>query len=202
MSLLGKNRILPVVEIANASDAVALAEAFLEGGISVIEITLRTPQAWSAIDNILKKNLPITVGIGSIQNVAQLKQSQDSGAHFGVTPALSASLISASKLSDWPLVPGVATPGEALNAHEAGFHLLKLFPAVPVGGTAWLKAVAGPLPHLQFVPTGGITVDTASEFLALGNVVAVGGSWLAPKTLLADKNFKAIAALAKKASLL
>jgi 2-dehydro-3-deoxyphosphogluconate aldolase / (4S)-4-hydroxy-2-oxoglutarate aldolase len=196
MNLLGNNRFVPVVEIDDPEDAVALAQALCEGGISIIEVTLRTQGAWLCIERILKHGLPIKLGVGSILNAEQYALAQASGAAFGVSPMLTPGLMGAARNGTLPLIPGVATPSEALVAYEAGFKVLKFFPAVPNGGVAWLQAVNGPLPLLSFIPTGGVGADNAYQFLNLSNVAAVGGSWITPKKLIQARDFKAITQLA------
>jgi 2-dehydro-3-deoxyphosphogluconate aldolase / (4S)-4-hydroxy-2-oxoglutarate aldolase len=196
MNLLNDNRFVPVVEINDPEDAVGLAQALCEGGISIIEVTLRTQSAWLCIERILKRGLPIKLGVGSILTTEQYRLAQSCGAAFGVSPMLTPSLTSAAKSGSLPLIPGVATPSEALVAYEAGFEVLKFFPAVPNGGVAWLQAVNGPLPLLKFIPTGGVGADNANEFLSLSNVAAVGGSWITPKKLIQARDFKAITQLA------
>jgi 2-dehydro-3-deoxyphosphogluconate aldolase/(4S)-4-hydroxy-2-oxoglutarate aldolase len=194
------SKFVPVVEIDDAAHAVPLAHALLAGGVDVIEITLRTSAALAAIEAIAKADVPIALAAGTVLNAVHLKACADAGAAFAISPGASAALLAAGSKSAIPLVPGVATPSEAMTAAEHGYHLLKLFPAQAVGGVPLLKSLAGPLPDLRFVPTGGIDATNAAQFLALPNVRAVGGSWLAPRKLIAQGDWAGITALAREAT--
>jgi 2-dehydro-3-deoxyphosphogluconate aldolase/(4S)-4-hydroxy-2-oxoglutarate aldolase len=194
------SRFVPVVEIDDAAQAVPLAHALAAGGVDVIEITLRTRAALPAIEAIARANVPIALGAGTVLTGAQLADCANAGARFAISPGASLALLHAGRSGAIPLVPGIATPSEAMTAAEHGYQLLKLFPATAVGGTALLKGIAGPLPELRFVPTGGIDASNAAQFLALPNVRAVGGSWLAPRKLIAAGDWAGITALARAAS--
>jgi 2-dehydro-3-deoxyphosphogluconate aldolase / (4S)-4-hydroxy-2-oxoglutarate aldolase len=194
------SRFVPVVEIDDATHAIPLAHALLAGGVDVIEITLRTAHALPAIEAIAKDGVPIALGAGTVLSALQLTACADAGARFAISPGASRSLLEAGANNVIPFIPGVATPSEAMSAAELGYTLLKLFPAAAVGGVPLLKGIAGPLPELHFIPTGGIDAKNANEFLALPNVRAVGGSWLAPRKLIAAKDWAGITALAKAAT--
>jgi 2-dehydro-3-deoxyphosphogluconate aldolase / (4S)-4-hydroxy-2-oxoglutarate aldolase len=199
LDTLANERVVPVIEMSRAEDAVPLCEALLAGGIGLIEITLRTTAALAAIEAVAKANVPIKLGVGSLSQPEQFTQVKNAGAQFGISPALTPRLIDAAKSSGLPMIPGVATPGEALAAFEAGFVVQKFFPAGASGGIEWIKSVAGPLPMIRFVPTGGINAANMNDFLACPNVLAVGGSWIAPKKLIEAKDWAGITALCKLA---
>jgi 2-dehydro-3-deoxyphosphogluconate aldolase / (4S)-4-hydroxy-2-oxoglutarate aldolase len=199
MRFFGQSRFVPVVEISNVKHAVPLAQALIAGGVDVIEITLRTAEALDCIAAIAAARLPIHLGVGSLSTAEHFRQARQAGASFGVSPALTQTLADAARANDLPLIPGVATPSEALRASELGFEVLKFFPAEINGGLPWLKAVAGPLPNLRFAPTGGIDAGNAGQYLAQKNVLAVGGSWLAPVRLIEAGDWAAITRLCKAA---
>jgi 2-dehydro-3-deoxyphosphogluconate aldolase / (4S)-4-hydroxy-2-oxoglutarate aldolase len=200
LQILSGQRVVPVIEIARAQDAVPLCQALLAGGIGLIEITLRTDAALAAIEAVAKANVPIKLGVGSLSRPEQFKQVKDLGAQFGISPALTPRLIDAAQASGLPMIPGVATAGEALAAFEAGFAVQKFFPAAASGGTEWLKSVAGPLPMIKFVPTGGINAENMMNYLGCPNVLAIGGSWIAPKKLIEAGDWAGITALCKLAT--
>ena len=202
MDFLLRNPCIPVVEISQVAHAVPLAKAILEGGITAIEITLRTAQAFDCIASIAAAQLPIALGVGSLTTPAQVQRAKQLGAQFGVSPALTEGLAAAALQHQLDLIPGVATPSEALRAYELGFAVMKFFPAEVNGGLAWLKAVAGPLPDLRFVATGGIDASNASPYLAQKNVCAVAGSWLAPSRLIAAEVWPQITRLCQAAAAL
>jgi 2-dehydro-3-deoxyphosphogluconate aldolase / (4S)-4-hydroxy-2-oxoglutarate aldolase len=199
LSILEGQKIVPVIEINRAQDAVPLCEALLAGGIGLIEITLRTDAAFAAIEAVAKSGVPIKLGVGSLSKPEQFTQVKALGALFGISPALTPRLIDAAHASGLATIPGVATPGEALAAYEAGFSVQKFFPAAASGGTEWLKSVAGPLPQIKFVPTGGINAANMKDYLACPNVLAIGGSWVAPKKLIEAGDWAGITALCKAA---
>ncbi len=194
-----KSRFVPVVEIERAQDAVPLAQALLAGGVDVIEITLRTSAGLEAIAAIAKANLPIHLGAGTVLTAKQLAQVQDAGATFALSPGATPSLIAAAVKSGFAFIPGVATASEVMVLQDAGFELVKFFPAVPSGGSAALGAIAGPLPTMKFIPTGGIGLSNCSEFLKLANVRAVGGSWLTPKSLIRNGQWQELTQLCLEA---
>ena len=194
--------VIPVLVIEHAELAVPLARALIAGGVRVLELTLRTPAALQAMRAIADEVEGAIVGAGTITRPDEFEQCRKAGAVFGVSPGLTVELIAAAKASSFPLLPGVMTPSEIIAARAAGFRQLKLFPAVQAGGIGMLKAFAGPFPEVAFCPTGGITAATASEYLALPNVVCVGGSWLAPAEIVAARDWPRITALAQQAQAL
>jgi 2-dehydro-3-deoxyphosphogluconate aldolase/(4S)-4-hydroxy-2-oxoglutarate aldolase len=194
--------VIPVIAIDKLEHAVPLAKALVAGGIRVLEVTLRTEHGLPAIRAIAEQVPGAIVGVGTLTSPEEFAASRDAGAVFGVSPGLTAALIAAAKSSGLPLLPGVMTPSEVMAAREAGFRQLKLFPAVPAGGVGMLNAIAGPLADVTFCPTGGISQETASQFLACKNVACVGGSWLTPKNAIEIGDWNKITALAKAASAL
>lgn len=200
--ILSAGAVIPVMAIDDLSTAVDLAHALVEGGIPTLEITLRTPVGVDAIRLIAKEVPNAIVGAGTVTNPEQLQAVEDAGAVFAISPGLHETLAKASHQSSIPLIPGVATPGEVQLALEHGINTLKLFPAEVVGGKAMLKALYGPYPDIRFCPTGGITLESAPEYLALPNVLCVGGSWLTPKNAVKNQDWATITRLAKEAAAL
>ncbi|WP_312266788.1 bifunctional 4-hydroxy-2-oxoglutarate aldolase/2-dehydro-3-deoxy-phosphogluconate aldolase [Neisseria sp.] len=200
--ILSASAVVPVMAIDDINTAVDLAHALVEGGIPTLEITLRTEHGLKAIELIKKEVKGAIVGAGTVTNPDQLKAVEDAGAVFAISPGLHESLAKASHNSGIPLIPGVATPGEVQLALEHGIDTLKLFPAEVVGGKAMLKALYGPYAHVRFCPTGGITLESAPEYLKLPNVLCVGGTWLTPKEAVQNKDWATITRLAKEASAL
>jgi 2-dehydro-3-deoxyphosphogluconate aldolase/(4S)-4-hydroxy-2-oxoglutarate aldolase len=201
LNIMRSARVIPVIAIDDPEHAVPLARALVAGGICVLEVTLRTAHGLAAIRAMADVPGAI-VGVGTLTQASEFASARDAGAVFGVSPGLTPALIEAARKSGLPLLPGVMTPSEVLAAREAGFRELKLFPAVPAGGVGMLNAIAGPLPDVTFCPTGGISIDTAAQFLACKNVACVGGSWLTPKDALAAGDWDRITALARAASAL
>jgi 2-dehydro-3-deoxyphosphogluconate aldolase/(4S)-4-hydroxy-2-oxoglutarate aldolase len=196
-----QQRLICVAVIDKPEDAVPLAEALLAGGLNCIEVTFRTAGAADAIARI-RSNVPqILVGAGTLLTAEQVKQAIGAGAQFGVSPGLSELVSTTAQKNDFTLFPGVITPGEIMRALELGFRHLKFFPAETFGGVNALKALAGPFGHtgVKFIPTGGITVTTLPHYLALPQVAAIGGSWMAEKKLIAEKNWPQITALTAEA---
>jgi 2-dehydro-3-deoxyphosphogluconate aldolase/(4S)-4-hydroxy-2-oxoglutarate aldolase len=192
--------VIPVIVVHELSHAAPLAEALYQGGLTVLEVTLRTPVALEAI-SLMRKAVPdATVGVGTLAHPAQFRQADDAGAQFGVSPGLTPALAAAAAEVDWPYLPGVMTPGELLQAGELGFTLLKLFPAQQAGGVGMLKAMGSVFPEAAFCPTGGISRENAGEFLALPNVLCVGGSWVAPASMMKSGDWAGIRALAQDAT--
>ncbi len=194
--------VIPVLVIEDLAYAVPPARALVAGGVRVLEVTLRTPVALAAIRAMADEVPEAIVGVGTLTRPEDFTEARDAGACFGVSPGLTPALIAAAKESGLPLLPGVMTPSEVMTARAAGFHQLKLFPAQPAGGIDMLKALAGPFPDVIFCPTGGISAETAPDYLALPNVGCVGGSWLTPKTALAAEDWNVITALARQAAAL
>lgn len=202
LDIMRTSAVIPVIAIDKLEHAVPLARALVAGGIRVLEVTLRTEHGLPAIRAIAEQVPEAIVGVGTLTSPEEFAASRDAGAVFGVSPGLTAALIAAAKSSGLPLLPGVMTPSEVMAAREAGFRQLKLFSAVPAGGIGMLNAIAGPLADVTFCPTGGISQETASQFLALKNVACVGGSWLTPKNAIEIGDWHKITALAKAASAL
>ena len=198
--ILGLGPVMPVLVIENVADAVPLARALVDNGIRVLEVTLRTPNALAAIACLAEAVPEAVVGAGTVVSPEQLAAVERAGARFAVSPGLTPKLIAAARDTALPLLPGVMTASEAMTASENGFTRLKLFPAQQAGGVGMLKALYGPLPELRFCPTGGVTVDNACEFLALPNVMCVGGSWLAPDALMRSGDWAEIGRRARAAS--
>ncbi|MEV4142144.1 bifunctional 4-hydroxy-2-oxoglutarate aldolase/2-dehydro-3-deoxy-phosphogluconate aldolase [Amycolatopsis sp. NPDC049691] len=176
--LLELSPVMPVVVIDDADDAVPTARALLAGGIGVIELTLRTPAALSAIERVATEVPDIVIGAGTITAADHAKQAADAGAKFLVTPGCTDAVVDACFETGLPFLPGASTVSEAMRLAERGLTAMKFFPAEASGGVAYLKSIAGPLPSLKFCPTGGITVASAPSYLALPNVGCIGGSWL------------------------
>lgn len=200
--ILSAGTVVPVMAINDIHTAVDLAHALVEGGIPTLEITLRTEHGIKAIE-LIKKEVPGTiVGAGTVINGEQLKAVEDAGAVFAISPGFNVHFAKAAAQSSIAVIPGIATPGELMLALEHGIDTMKLFPAEVVGGREMLKALHGPFPQVKFCPTGGISLETAPEYLKLPNVLCVGGSWLTPKDAVANKDWAAITRLAEEASAL
>jgi 2-dehydro-3-deoxyphosphogluconate aldolase/(4S)-4-hydroxy-2-oxoglutarate aldolase len=199
-SLLARAPVVPVLSFSQVEDAVPIAEALLLGGLPVLEVTLRTPAGLPAIKAIRDALPEAIVGAGTVLNVDALEASIAAGSQFVVTPGLTPQLLEAGAESAVPFIPGVATVSEAMQARDAGLDCLKFFPAEANGGVPALKSLAGPLSDLMFCPTGGIGLHNLADYLSLGNVITVGGSWLTPTDRVAAKDWEAIRELAAQAS--
>ena len=197
---LFKVPVIPVLTIARVEDAVPLARALAAGGLSVIEVTLRTSAALEALRAILAEVPAVMPGIGTVTKPADIDKVLAAGAKFLVSPGTPPALAAALAQAPVPALPGCATVSEAMALAALGFSVLKFFPAEASGGVRWLKAVAAPLPELKFCPTGGIDAGNAAAYLALSNVAAVGGSWVAPADAVAAGDFDRITALAREAA--
>ncbi len=190
--------IIPVVVIENIKDAVPLAQSLIEGGIQIIEVTLRSSCALEAIE-LIAKNVPkMRVGAGTILNPTQLEQAQNRGAEFLISPGLTIKLLEYAKKKDMPLIPGVSSSSEVMQALELGYNALKFFPAEYCGGVKLLNAFNGPFKGVRFCPTGGISADNMHSYLSLENVLCVGGSWLTPKNLIQNKEWDKITEICKR----
>lgn len=200
VAVLDGQPVLPVLVIERLADAVPLAKALMRGGLPAIEVTLRTRHALDAIRLIADEAPEVIVGAGTVRNALQFQEAAAAGSRFIVSPGVTQELIDAANISQVPFLPGVATPSEAMALIEEGLTMMKFFPAEPAGGAEYLKALSSPLPEARFCPTGGITAETADRYLALPNVICVGGSWVAPASLVADRNWQAIEDLARKAA--
>ena len=199
-SILALGPVMPVIVIDDAADAVPLAEALLEGGLQTIEITLRTDAALDAMAEIARHCPDMVIGAGTVLEKEHARMAKQAGAVFAVSPGATPALIEGCADVGLDLLPGAASASEAMALYEQGFDALKFFPAVPAGGASFLKSLASPLPQITFCPTGGITQQTAPDFLALDNVGCVGGSWLATRVDIANKDFKTITERAKMAA--
>ena len=191
--------VIPVIAINQIEHAIPLAQALVAGGIGNLEITLRTDCALDAIRLIAQEVEGAFVGAGTVCNAMQFEQAVSAGANFVVSPGSSAALFEVAA-SSVPLLPGAVTASEVMAAREAGYNILKFFPASTSGGAAAIKAFAGPFGDIRFVPTGGINLDNAIDYLSLNNVRAVGGSWLTPADAINDERWDVITELAVNAS--
>jgi len=192
--------VIPVVVVDTVEQAVPLAQALLRGGIPVIELTLRSAAGLGAIEAVASEVEGMVVGAGTVVTPEQVRQVRDAGAQFIVTPGSPPRLLEAALASGLPLLAGAGTLTEMLTLAEAGLEAMKFFPAEASGGRPYLSAVSGPCPQLRFCPTGGITRETAADWLALPNVGCVGGSWLTPEDAVARGDWARIEALAAEAA--
>lgn len=191
--------VIPVIVLTGARQAVQLARALVAGGIRMLEVTLRTPQALACIEAIARDVPEAVAGAGTVRSAADAQACAMAGARFAVSPGYTHTVGQACRDAGLPLLPGVATGSEIMMAQQDGLAELKFFPALQAGGPAMLKAWSGPFGDVRFCPTGGITAANAAEFLALPNVVCVGGSWLTPAEALARGDWAHITALARQA---
>ena len=191
--------VIPVIVLHDIAHAIPMARALLAGGIRMLEVTLRTPQALACIEAIARDVPEAVVGAGTIRSAADAQASVMAGARFGVSPGYTHKVGQACRDAGLPLLPGVATGSEIMMAQEDGWTELKFFPAMQAGGLAMLKAWQGPFGEVKFCPTGGITAANAPEFLALSNVACVGGSWIVPNDAIAAGDWGRIETLARAA---
>ena len=189
--------VIPVIVLNDVAHAVPLARALVAGGIRMLEVTLRTPQALACIERIAKEVPEAVVGAGTVRSAADAQAAAMAGALFAVSPGFTAAVGQACRDQGLPLLPGVATGSEIMLAQEEGYTQLKFFPAMQAGGVAMLKAFNGPFGDVRFCPTGGVTLANAPEFLALPNVVCVGGSWIVPGEAVLAGDWERITQLAK-----
>jgi 2-dehydro-3-deoxyphosphogluconate aldolase / (4S)-4-hydroxy-2-oxoglutarate aldolase len=194
-----KSRVVPVIVISHVDQAVPMAHALLEGGIDVMEITLRHSAGLAAIEAVAKQVPLMQVGAGTLTRAAEMQQVKDAGARFALSPGMSEALVQAAMDCQLPFMPGVMTPSEVMQARDLGFGLMKLFPAAQAGGLGMLKALSGPLGDVQLCPTGGVTPENMTDFLKLPNVAMVGGSWLTPADAVAQGDWARITRLAQEA---
>lgn len=198
-SILVRAPVIPVLTVARIEDAVPLARALCKGGLTVLEVTLRTDIALEAIANIAHEVPEAAVGAGTVVSPSDMHRAHVAGACFAVSPGLTDSLARATAL---PLLPGVATASDIMRGKEWGFTHFKFFPAESSGGVGALKSFAGPFANIRFCPTGGITAQTAPDYLALPNVLCVGGSWMVPQAMIDCHDWNGIATLAQQAAAL
>ena len=194
--------VVPILTMDNATAAVAVARALVAGGLPVIEVTLRTGAALDAVRAISREVDGAVVGAGTILSTRQLDAAREAGARFGVSPGSTPALLAAAVDAEFPYLPGASTPAEVMALRQQDIRIVKFFPAAAAGGVAWLRALAAPMPDVRFCATGGIDAAGAKAYLALSNVIAVGGSWLAPPELIATQSWDAIQDLARAAAAL
>lgn len=199
-SICLKAEIIPVITIERLEDAVPIGRALVEGGLPVLEITLRTACALEAIKRIREALPGASIGVGTVLTPAQYRQAEQVGADFVVTPGTTEALYRYGVSSPVPMLPGVSTVSELMTGWQYGYRRFKFFPAEASGGAKALKAFGAPIPEARFCPTGGITVDNAEDYLSLPNVMCVGGSWLTPKTLIEAEDWAGIRELARQAA--
>ncbi|MBY3094028.1 2-dehydro-3-deoxy-phosphogluconate aldolase [Rhizobium laguerreae] len=202
LSILKLQPVVPVLIVDDAKTAVPLARALVAGGLKAIEITMRTPAALEAVRAVAAGVEGAEVGAGTILNVAHWEAAVEAGSKFIVSPGTTQELLDAAADSDVPLLPGAATASEVMALREEGYQVLKFFPAEQAGGAAYLKALSSPLAGTLFCPTGGISLKNANDYLSLPNVICVGGSWVAPKELVAAGDWAGITKLAAEAAAL
>jgi len=199
---LFQSRVVPVIVITDVSQAIPMAHALLEGGIDVMEITLRHAAGLPAIEAVAQAVPEMHIGAGTATRAHEVASVVSAGASFALSPGMTLDILQAAIDQQLPFVPGTMTPSEVMVARSMGFSLMKLFPASQAGGLGMLKAMAGPLGDVQFCPTGGVSLDNMRDFLALPNVAMVGGSWLTPANLVEQGDWAGITALAKQATAL
>ncbi|WP_406854900.1 bifunctional 4-hydroxy-2-oxoglutarate aldolase/2-dehydro-3-deoxy-phosphogluconate aldolase [Alsobacter sp. KACC 23698] len=202
LAILRRAPVVPVLTIEDPHTAVPLAQALVAGGLSALEITLRTDGALDAMEAIARHVPDAIVGAGTVLSASQVKEATSAGARFLVSPGCTEALSAAAAQGSAPLLPGASTASEAMRLAEMGHHVMKFFPAEPAGGVAFLKALGAPLPHLLFCPTGGVDAEKAKAYLALPNVVCVGGSWIAPAAAVKAGDWATIARLSRAAAAL
>ena len=202
LDLVSHGPVIPVIVINRLDDAVPMARALVEGGVRVLEVTLRTPIALQCMERIARELPDAILGAGTVRSAADAQAAKDAGCRFAVSPGYTASIGQACRTIGLPLLPGTATGSEVMQANADGYFFLKFFPAMQAGGVAMLKALAGPFVDVVFCPTGGITLASAPEFLALPNVKVCGGSWLTPADAVAAQDWARITELAREASVL
>jgi 2-dehydro-3-deoxyphosphogluconate aldolase / (4S)-4-hydroxy-2-oxoglutarate aldolase len=195
-----QSRVVPVITLSSVHEAVPLAHALLEGGIDVMEITLRSAAGLPGIVEVAKAVPQMCVGAGTVTQAADVQRVVDAGATFALSPGCTDALVQAVADAKLPFMPGVMTPSEVMRARDHGFRLMKLFPASQAGGMGMLQALGAPLGDVQFCPTGGVSLANLRDFLNLPNVAMVGGSWLTPADLLREGQWDRVTALARQAT--
>jgi len=192
-------RILPVLVTNDTQQAIRCVTTMADNGLPLVEITLRTPNAIKIVQQVVRACPKVCVGVGTILNPQQLKQAQDAGAAFGISPGITSTLASAAAASAWPYIPGVGSASDVMLALQHGFHVMKLFPQDVIGGVNMAKAWAGPFPQVQLLLNGGVTQESVHELLHLPNVIGVGGSWICPTALVNANNWEQIGKLVRDA---
>lgn len=190
---------MPVLTIEEVSHAVPVTAALIRGGLDVIEVTLRTSAALECIDAIARADMGCIIGAGTVLTVEDVAAAQAAGAQFLVTPGSPDKLVAKLKTFNGAVIPGASNPTQAMNLYDLGFDFQKFFPAEPAGGAPYIKALHGPLPNIDFMPTGGIRIDTVETYLQLPNVIAIGGSWIAPPDIMRSKDWNEIQSRAQRA---
>ena len=191
IEIFSESRVIPVLSVFDVQDSIPLATALVEGGLNVIEVTLRTPNALKVIEKMSEVKDSI-VGVGTLLNKKDVENAVEVGAKFGVSPGITDDLLDACEENGLPLVGGVSSISEIMKMLERGYRLVKFFPAEMLGGAKALKAIGGPIPQALFCPTGGVSSENISEYLALENVICVGGSWMATSELIRNKKWSEI----------
>ena len=202
LDLVAHGPVIPVIAIHRLEDAVPMAQALVDGGVRVLEVTLRTPIALKCIQAIARAVPGAILGAGTVRSAADAQAAKDAGCTFAVSPGYTTAIGQACRDIGLPLLPGIATGSEVMQANADGYFFLKFFPAMQAGGVNMLKALGGPFTDVVFCPTGGITLETAPQFLALANVKVCGGSWLTPADAVAAKDWARITKLAREAGAL
>lgn len=191
-------RVVPVIALPALEMALPLADALAAGGVGVLEITLRTPCALDAIRLLSRERPDLPIGAGTVKSPAQLEHVIAAGARFAVSPGFDPAMVKLAKQTGVPLIPGVMTPSELMQAEKAGVSVVKLFPAALAGGTAFIDAMKAVFPDIRFFPTGGISEQTAGDYLARDNVLCIGGSWLTPAGVLLQRDWNQVRELASR----
>lgn len=199
LDVLKLQPVIPVLVVDDVDSAVSLARALVAGGLKAIEVTLRTPAGLDAIRAIADQVKGAVPGAGTVLDAAQYQQAVDAGSEFIVSPGTTLELLDFAKTSKIPMLPGAATASEVMALREEGYKVLKFFPAEQAGGASYLKSLSSPLADMLFCPTGGINLNNANDYLSLPNVVCVGGSWVAPKSLVEAGDWDGITVLAREA---
>ena len=202
LELAAHGPVIPVIVLQHVDDAVPVAQALVDGGVRVLEVTMRTPVALRCIEAIARAVPQAIIGAGTVRSAADAHAALAAGARFAVSPGYTEALGAACRQIGLPLLPGVATASELMAAQDAGHHFVKFFPASAAGGIPLLKALAGPFPDVSFCPTGGITPQNARDFLALPQVKVCGGSWLTPQDAIEAGDWPRITRLAQEAAAL
>lgn len=202
LELASHGPVIPVIVLQQVEDAIPLAQALVEGGVRVLEVTMRTPVALRCIEAIARAVPQAIVGAGTVRSAADARAAQSAGARFAVSPGYTEAVGAACREIVLPLLPGVATASELMAAQDGGHHFVKFFPATAAGGLPLLKALSGPFPEVSFCPTGGITAQNAREFLALPQVKVCGGTWLTPQDAIQARDWARITRLARETSAL
>lgn len=202
LELAGHGPVIPVIVLHRVEDAIPVAQALVDGGVKVLEVTMRTPVALRCIEEIARAVPQAIVGAGTVRSAADAHAALAAGARFAVSPGYTEAVGSACRDIGLPLLPGVASASELMAAMDGGYSFVKFFPAAAAGGLPMLKALAGPFPEVSFCPTGGITPQNASEFLALAQVKVCGGTWLTPQEAVQAQDWARITRLARETAAL